>query len=102
LMRGLKEEFPDEWGYATGEGAIHGFIHPTPWDTPSTTANTQKNIHLHGLQKEILPPHSVPLIIHHASALGDWIREIEMTEHVQFKREVSVIGWWQIGDRFTL
>ena len=102
LIRRLKDEFPDAWGYAREEGAVHGFIHPTPWDTPMTTANTQKNIHLYGLQKDILPSHSVPLIIHHASALGDWIREIETREHIQFKREVSVIGWWQIGERFTL
>jgi hypothetical protein len=102
LMRRLKDEFPDVWSYAREDGAVHGFIHPTPWDTPMRTANTQKNIHLYGLQKDILPSHSVPLIIHHASALGDWIREIETREHIQFKREGSVIGWWQIGDRLTL
>ncbi|MEJ2725041.1 MAG: hypothetical protein P8175_10440 [Deltaproteobacteria bacterium] len=102
LMRRLKEEFPDAWGYTREEGAVHGFIHPTPWDTPTTMANTQETIHLYGLQKDILPSHSVPLIIHHASALGDWIREIEAREHIRFKREASIIGWWQIGDRFTL
>jgi hypothetical protein len=102
LMRRLKEEFPDAWDYTREEGAVHGFIHPTPWDTPTTMANTQETIHLYGLQKDILPSHSVPLIIHHASALGDWIREIEAREHIRFKREESIIGWWQIGDRFTL
>ena len=42
LMRGLKEEFPGEWAYSNKEGAIHGFIHPTPWDTKETLANTRK------------------------------------------------------------
>jgi hypothetical protein len=102
LMRRLKEEFPDAWGYAREEGALHGFIHPTPWDTPTTEANNQKSMLLYGLQKDILPSHSVPLIIHHASVLGDWIREIEAQERIQFKREASVIGWWQVGDRFML
>jgi hypothetical protein len=35
LMRQLKEEFPEEWGYSRADGANHGFIHPTPWDTKS-------------------------------------------------------------------
>jgi hypothetical protein len=94
LMRRLKEQFPKQWGYSKVEGAIHGFIHPTPWDTTKTMASTQKNIAIYGLDGDILPPHSTPLIIHHASALGDWIREIEKREGVHFKREGSVIGWW--------
>jgi len=36
----------------------------------------------------------LPLIIHHASGLGNWIREIETREGVQFKRYGSIIGWW--------
>jgi len=36
LMRQLKEEFPDNWFYTTGDGASHGFIHPTPWDSTET------------------------------------------------------------------
>jgi hypothetical protein len=94
LMRRLKEQFSEQWGYSKVEGAIHGFIHPTPWDTTKTIANTQRNIAIYGLDGDILPPHSTPLIIHHASALGDWIREIEKREGVHFKREGSVIGWW--------
>jgi hypothetical protein len=54
------------------------------------------------LLNDILPEHSVPLIIHHASALGDWAREIEKREDVQFKREGSTIGWWQVGERFII
>jgi hypothetical protein len=94
LMRRLKEEFPRHWGYANNEGAIHGFIHPTPWDTPETTLNTQRTIGMYALHHDILPRHSTPLVIHHASFLGDWIREIEENEGIRFKRYGSVIGWW--------
>jgi hypothetical protein len=94
LMRGLKDTFPDVWAYSRQEGAIHGFIHPTPWDTRETHAETQKNIGIYGLSRDILPPHSTPLIIHHASALGKWVREIEESEKVYFKRYGSIIGWW--------
>jgi hypothetical protein len=94
LMRRLKEQFPEQWGYSKEEGAIHGFIHPTPWDTTKTMADTQKYIAIYGLDGDILPPHSTPLIIHHASTLADWIREVEKRKGVHFKREGSVIGWW--------
>ena len=95
LMRQLKEEFPDRIGYSTREGANHGFIHPTAWDSRETEANIQKTIYLYGLQNDILPPHSTTLIIHHASGLGDWIREIEQGEQLWFKRFGSIIGWWE-------
>ncbi len=94
LMRQLKEEFPQVWGYARSEGAIHGFIHPTPWDTEESSANIQRVLSLHTLPPDILPEHSIPLIIHHASGLGDWIRKVERREGVQFKRYGSIIGWW--------
>ena len=94
LMRQLKEEFPLVWGYARSEGAIHGFIHPTPWDTEASSANIQRVLSVHTLPPDILPEHSIPLIIHHASGLGDWIREVERREGVQFKRYGSIIGWW--------
>ena len=100
LIRQLKEEFPDELGYSTKEGAIHGFIHPTPWVTKETEANNQKNISLYGLQNDILPPHSTPLIIHHASGLADWIRVIEHREKLRFKRYGSIIGWWEEPEGF--
>jgi hypothetical protein len=102
LMRGIKEAFPLQWGYSREDGAIHGFIHPTPWDTQESSAKIQKIIDQHGLAVDILPPHSTPLIIHHASRLGDWIREIEQRDGVQFRRHGSIIEWWRIGDRFTL
>jgi hypothetical protein len=102
LMRQIKNEFPDHWGYSREEGAVHGFIHPTPWDTKETEANNQKVINLYGLPLDILPERSIPLIIHHASALGDWIREVETKERIQFKREGTIIGWWQVGDQFVL
>jgi hypothetical protein len=98
-IRRLKEEFHDQLGYASSEGAIHGFIHPTPWDTGETAASIQKNISLYGLQNDILPPHSTPLIIHHASGLGHWIREIERREEIWFKRYGTIIGWWETPQR---
>ena len=99
LMRQLKEEFPNQIGYSSQEGAVHGFIHPTAWDSKETEANIQKTIYLYGLQNDILPPHSTPLIIQHASGLGDWIREIERREQLWFKRFGSIIGWWQTPHR---
>jgi hypothetical protein len=102
LMRELKGAFPLQWGYSRQDGAIHGFIHPTPWDTPETSAIIRKTIDQHGLAVDILPHHSTPLIIHHASKLGDWIREIERRDGVQFRRHGSIIEWWRAGDRFTL
>jgi hypothetical protein len=94
LMRQLQEEFPDCWGYSSTEGAIHGFIHPTPWDTSETEMNTQRTIGMYALPNDVLPPHSTPLIIHHASFLGDWIRQIELSEGIRFRRYGSVIGCW--------
>ncbi len=94
IMRDLKAEFGDAFGYSSREGANHGFIHPTAWDSEETAAENQKIISLYGLQDDILPPHSTPLVIHHASALGDWIREIEQREGFQWPRYGSVIGWW--------
>jgi hypothetical protein len=102
LMRDLKSEFPGQWAHSRQEGAIHGFIHPTPWDTAETEANNRRVISLYGLLDDILPERSVPLIIHHASALGDWAREIERRENIRFKREGSTIGWWQVDDRFII
>jgi hypothetical protein len=99
LLRQLKEEFPQQMGYASKEGAIHGFIHPTAWDTKETSAEIQKIIYLYGLQNDILPPHSTPLIIHHASGLGHWFREIERRERIWFKRYGTIIGWWETPRR---
>ena len=95
LMRRLKREFPDEWAYARSEGAVHGFIHPTPWDTDETWATIQTTIQGHGLAEDILPDHSTPLIIHHASGLGDWIREVEKREGIRYDRLGPIIEWWE-------
>ncbi|MCP4690963.1 MAG: hypothetical protein GY859_23120, partial [Desulfobacterales bacterium] len=102
LMRRLKEEFPDQWGYLREEGGNHGFIHPTPWDDPSTEANMERVISRHRLHEDILPNHSTPLIIHHGSGLGDWIRAIEEKENVRFTRYGSIIGWWEVGGELVL
>ncbi len=95
LLRQLKKEFPHQMGYSRQEGAIHGFIHPTAWDTKEITAKIQQTMYLYGLPNDILPPHSTPLIIHHASGLGDWMREIEERERLWFRRYGSIIGWWE-------
>ena len=95
LMRRMKTLFPFQWAYSRSDGAIHGFIHPTPWDSAETEENIRRVVERNQLQSDILPNHSVPLIIHHASGLGDWIREIEEREGVRFKRYGSVIGWWE-------
>jgi hypothetical protein len=99
LIRQLKEEFPAQIGYSSREGANHGFIHPTAWDTKETSARIRKAIYLYGLQNDILPAHSTPLIIHHASGLGQWVREIERREGLWFKRYGSIIGWWETAHR---
>lgn len=102
VMRQLKEEFPLNWAYSRDKGALHGFIHPTPWDSEETSTAMESVIKEWDLSCDILPAKSIPLIIHHASGLGDWAREVETREGVQFTRSGSIIGWWQIGDRFTL
>ena len=95
LVRRLKQDFPHRLEYSSRSGANHGFIHPTAWDTKESEAQIQKNIFLYGLQNDILPPHSTPLIIHHASGLGHWIRKIEGNEGIWFPRYGSIIGWWE-------
>ncbi|MEW6671085.1 MAG: hypothetical protein AB1427_05240 [Thermodesulfobacteriota bacterium] len=94
-MRRLKDEFPNVWGYSRADGANHGFIHPTPWDSEQTSLNIREIIDRYALAPDILPEHSTPLIIHHASGLADWIREVEKRERVRFRRYGSIIGWWQ-------
>ena len=94
LMRQLKEEFPDTWFYATGDGASHGFIHPTPWDSTETNREMSSVILAYGLNRDILPRHSIPLIIHHACGLADWVRELETREGLTLKRRASIIEWW--------
>ncbi len=94
LVRRLKKTFPDELGYLRHEGGRHGFIHPTPWDNAATAADLDRVITTHRLSEDILPDHSTPLIIQHASGLGDWIRIIETREKLKFPRLGSIIAWW--------
>jgi hypothetical protein len=75
---------------------------------PSTGIQSNANghhqtMHLYGLPNDILPRHSIPLIIHHASGLGAWIREIEQREGIRYKRSGSIICWWgePAGNLFT-
>jgi hypothetical protein len=98
----MKEEFPDHWGYSREGRRCARFHSPHALGHKRNRSSNQKNIGLYGLNFDILPEHSTPLIIHHASPLGDWIREIETREAVEFKREGTIIGWWQVGDRFVL
>jgi hypothetical protein len=96
LMRQLKIEFPQNWAYARQEGSIHGFIHPTPWDTEETWADTQRVFDQYGLPQDILPDHSLPLIIHHASPLGQWARTLEEKEGIEIPRQETIIEWWNL------
>jgi hypothetical protein len=57
---------------------------------------------MYQLALDILPSHSTPLIIHHASGLADWIRQIELIEDLEFKRHGTTIAWWQTKDRMLL
>ena len=102
LIRQLKHDFPGQWGYLREEGGNHGFIHPTPWDSAAVAERLNGIMRRYRLPADILPRNSTPLIIHHASALGDWIRAIEAKEDIRFQRHGSIIAWWQIGDRFLL
>jgi hypothetical protein len=94
LLRRLKDEFGDTLLYRRDEGATHGFIHPTPWDDSETFPEMDRNIFIHRLFDDILPGHSTPLIIHHGSALGDWLRQIEESTNTTFGRDGTWIEWW--------
>jgi hypothetical protein len=93
-LRRLKDEFGNHFLYRRDEGANHGFIRPTPWDDGETMQETDRNIFLNRFFEDILPEHSIPLIIHHASHLGDWIRKIEWTTGITFRRTGTWIEWW--------
>jgi len=94
LMRWLKKMFPLQWFYSRDDGAQHGLIHPTPWDMPEVLQGIQSVVRKYGLEQDILPFQSIPLIVHHASCLADWIRAIEQREQIEFQRYVTAIGWW--------
>lgn len=94
LIRRMKSAFPRELGYLRNEGGNHGFIHPTPWDTPAIESEVRCVIDQHDLARDILPNHSTPLIIHHASGLGAWVRVIENRENVKFTRLGAIVAWW--------
>ncbi len=94
LIRQMKNAHPGELGYLRHEGGNHGFIHPTPWDTPATESELGRVIAGRDLAADILPDHSTPLIIHHASGLGDWIRTIETREQVRLPRIGAIVAWW--------
>jgi hypothetical protein len=93
-LRRLKGQYGGTLLYRRDEGANHGFIRPTPWDDSETMQETDRNIFLHRFFEDILPEHSTPLIIHHASYLGDWIRQIESATDITFSREGTWIEWW--------
>lgn len=93
-LRRLKERFGTFLKYRRDEGANHGFIHPTPWDDAETMREMNTNIFLYRFIEDILPEHSTPLIIHHASYLADWIRQLESLSTVRFNRGGTWIDWW--------
>ncbi len=94
-VRSLKQKYPAHLGYLKKEGGNHGFIHPTPWDNARISYEINKTISLYQLSLDILPNHSTPLIIHHASGLAEWIRQIEIKENIEFQRIGTTIGWWE-------
>jgi hypothetical protein len=98
-LRSLKDRYVSTFLYRREEGANHGFIRPTPWDDSETMQETDRNIFLHRFFEDILPEHSTPLIIHHASYLGDWIRQIESATDITFSREGTWIEWWNPSSR---
>jgi len=95
-LRRLKGHFGNIFLYRRDEGANHGFIRPTPWDDPEIMRESDTNIFLHRFFEDILPDHSTPLIIHHASTLGDWIRQIESTTDIRFGRDGTWVEWWNL------
>jgi hypothetical protein len=98
-LRHLKGWFGNHFLYRRDEGANHGFIHPTPWDDPETIREMNTTLFLHRFFDDILPEHSTPLIIHHASYLGDWIRQIESMTDITFSRDGTWIEWWNPSSR---
>ena len=93
-LRRLKGRFDHTLLYRRDEGANHGFIRPTPWDDPETLREIDTNVFLHRFFEDILPEYSTPLIVHHASYLGEWIRQIESTQKVRFSRDGTWVEWW--------
>jgi len=102
LLRRLKNEFPQHLGYLRKEGGNHGFIHPTPWDTPEISNSINTVVQENQLALDILPNHSTPLIIHHASGLAEWLRCIEKTDRIKFSRNGSILEWWQADGNLFL
>jgi hypothetical protein len=98
-LRRLKNQYDGTFLYRRDEGANHGFIRPTPWDDGETIQEIDRNIFLHRFFEDILPECSTPLIIHHASYLGDWIRQIESATDITFSREGTWIEWWNPSSR---
>lgn len=94
ILREMKGRYGNTLLYRRDEGAIHGFIHPTPWDDTETMPEMNSNIAIYQLFQDILPENSIPLIIHHASYLGDWIRGIEERTNIRFNRDGTWIEWW--------
>jgi hypothetical protein len=94
ILREIKGRYGNTLLYRRDEGAIHGFIHPTPWDDTETMPEMNSNIAIYQLFQDILPKNSIPLIIHHASYLGDWIRDIEERTDIRFNRDGTWIEWW--------
>ena len=101
-LRLLQYKFPGTLFYKREDGANHGFIHPTPWDNSLSQHNINTIVSRYNLAQDILPNHSTPLIIHHASTLADWARQIELEHDIKFSRHGSTIGWWEIDGKIIL
>jgi hypothetical protein len=51
----------------------------------------KRNILMYAFGTDVLPTKSTPLIIHHACALGAWIREWKLREDTKLNRRGSII-----------
>lgn len=94
ILRDLKARYPETFLYRRDEGSSHGFIHPTPWDDNTTQAEILSVIGAYGIFFDVLPKASTPLLIHHGSPLGEWIRRIEEDHGISFRRGLNDIKWW--------
>ncbi len=61
-MRRMKERFGDTILYKRDEGAIHGFIHPTPWDDFETMPEMNQNITIYGFFRTYFRSTAYPLL----------------------------------------
>ncbi len=93
-LRRLKDRFGTTFSTGEMRGRITVLFAQRHGMMVKRCMEMDRNIFLHRFFEDILPEHSTPLIIHHASYLGDWIRKIESTTDITFGRDGTWIEWW--------